>query len=250
MADDGPWLNVPQAVVLEATRDIDLALDLTAESAALLLIKASWRVARRPVIPPEADADTRQPGDVLRAVHEAKTALPRDSHYLEAQRRVHGRLVEGVKTKARRTPRGPYESIDPVEYIGAELEGMDAIDKKTGIVILFDLLINLIDYVEHLTGQPIRPVGAASSRAPDQMQEHPEIDKWECTGDPVPKLIDWARSIWGEDIQKLPNRIELVRVFRGQFGRVSGINEKTMREVRRQLASREAQRGGAPMHRH
>jgi hypothetical protein len=127
---------------------------------------------------------------------------------------------------------------------------MDAIDKKTGTVILFDLLINLIDYVEHLTGQPIRPVGAASSRAPDQMQEHPEIDKWECTGDPVPKLIDWARSIWGEDIQKLPNRIELVRVFRGQFGRVSGINEKTMREVRRQLASREAQRGGAPMHRH
>jgi hypothetical protein len=142
--------------------------------------------------------------------------------------------------------------MDPVEYIGAELEGMDAIDKKTGTVILFDLLINLIDYVEHLTGQPIRPVGAASSRAPDQMQEHSsrEIDKWECTGDPVPKLIDWARSIWGEDIQKLPNRIELVRVFRGQFGRVSGINEKTMREVRRQLASREAQRGGAPTHRH
>jgi hypothetical protein len=31
---------------------------------------------------------------------------------------------------------------------------------------------------------------------------------------------------------------------------VSGINEKTMREVRRQLASQEAQRGGAPMHRH
>jgi hypothetical protein len=251
MADDGPWLNVPQAVVLEATRDIDLALDLTAESAALLLIKASWRVARRPVIPPEADADTRQPGDVLRAVHEAKTALPRDSHYLEAQRRVHGRLVEGVKTKARRTPRGPYESLDPVEYIGAELEGMDAIDKKTGTVILFDLLINLIDYVETLTGQPIRPVGAASSRAPDQMQEQSSQDfqKWECTGDPVPKLIDWARSRWGEGSQALPNRFELLEVFRGQFGRVLGINEKTMREVRRRLASREARRGGAATHR-
>jgi hypothetical protein len=236
MADDGPWLNVPQAVVLEATRDIDLALDLTAESAALLLIKASWRVARRPVIPPEADADTRQPGD---------------SHYLEAQRRVHGRLVEGVKTKARRTPRGPYESLDPVEYIGAELEGMDAIDKKTGTVILFDLLINLIDYVEHLTGQPIRPVGAASSRAPDQMQEQSSQDfqKWECTGDPVPKLIDWARSRWGEGSQALPNRFELLEVFRGQFGRVLGINEKTMREVRRRLASREARRGGAATHR-
>jgi hypothetical protein len=40
--------------------------------------------------------------------------------------------VAGVRTKARRTPRGPYESLDPVEYIGAELEGLDAIDKKPG----------------------------------------------------------------------------------------------------------------------
>jgi hypothetical protein len=141
--------------------------------------------------------------------------------------------------------------LDPVEYIGAELEGMDAIDKKTGTVILFDLLINLIDYVEHLTGQPIRPVGAASSRAPDQMQEQSSQDfqKWECTGDPVPKLIDWARSRWGEGSQALPNRFELLEVFRGQFGRVLGINEKTMREVRRRLASREARRGGAATHR-
>ena len=250
MADDGPWLNVPQTAVLEVTRDIELAVGLTAETTPLLVIKANQRLARRIEIPLEANADADQRRD---AVEQAKTALRSDSanrRYREAQQRVRGRLVAGVRTKARRTPRGPYESLDPVEYIGAELEGMDAIDKKTGTVILFDLLINLIDYVEHLTGQPIRPVGAASSRAPDQMQEHPEIDKWECTGDPVPKLIDWARSIWGEDIQKLPNRIELVRVFRGQFGRVSGINEKTMREVRRQLASREAQRGGAPMHRH
>jgi hypothetical protein len=128
---------------------------------------------------------------------------------------------------------------------------MDAIDKKTGTVILFDLLINLIDYVEHLTGQPIRPVGAASSRAPDQMQEQSSQDfqKWECTGDPVPKLIDWARSRWGEGSQALPNRFELLEVFRGQFGRVLGINEKTMREVRRRLASREARRGGAATHR-
>jgi hypothetical protein len=84
------------------------------------------------------------------------------------------------------------------------------------------------------------------------MREDPSLDgdKWGCAGDPVPKLIEWARSRWGEGSQALPNRFELLGLFREQFGRVSGINEKTMRLVRQQLASREARRGGARMHRH
>jgi hypothetical protein len=251
MTDDGPWLNVQQAAVLEVTRDIELAAGLTAETTPLLVIKANQLLARRIEIPLEANADADQRRD---AVEQARTALRSDSanrRYLEAQQRVRGRLVAGVRTKARRTPRGPYESLDRVEFIGAELEGLDAIDKKTGTVILFDLLINLYDYVEHMIGKPVRLADAEASRAPGQIQEHSsrEFAKWERTGDPLPKLIDWAQSIWGEDIQKLPNRVELVRVFREQFGRVSGICEKEMRAVRRQLASRGARRGGAPMHR-
>jgi hypothetical protein len=87
-----------------------------------------------------------------------------------------------------------------------------------------------------------------------QVPEHSAraVEKWDCAGDPVPKLIDWARSRWGEDSEKLPNRRELLLILlihREQFGRVSGINEKTMAEVRRSLASREARRGGARMHR-
>jgi hypothetical protein len=193
MTDDGPRLNVPQAVVLEATRDIELVLDLTAETTALLMIKAN-RVLGPTVIPLEADADEEQRLDALRKFHEAKTAMQADSHYLETERRVHGRLVAGVRTKARRTPGGRYESVDPVEYTGAELQGVDAIDKRTRTVMLFDLRINLFDFVESLTGNPVRPAGAASSLALGQMQEHSshEIEKWECTGDPVPKLIDWA----------------------------------------------------------
>ena len=111
-----------------------------------------------------------------------------------------------MRTKARRTPGGPYESVDPVEYIGAELQGLDAIDKRTGTVILFDLLINLYDYVENLTGKPVRLADADSSRAPGQMREDPSphVEKWGCTGDPVPKLIDWARSRWGEDLKSCP----------------------------------------------
>jgi hypothetical protein len=251
MADDGPWLNVPQAAVLEVTRDIELAVGLTAETTALLVIKANRLLARLIVIPLEADADTEQRGAALKKFHEARTAMPADSRYLEAEQRVGCRLVAGVRTKAKRTPRGRYESVDPVEYIAAKLQGVDAIDKKTRTVILFDVLINLYDYIEHLTGEPITPAEVAPFPAPSQMREHPSqgVERWECTGDPVPKLIEWARSSWGEDIQKLPNRLELLRLFRKQFGRASGINEKAMREVRRHLAPREARRGGAPMHR-
>ena len=166
MADDGPWLNVQQAAVLEVTRDVEVAAGLTAETTPLLAIKANQLLARRIEIPLEANADADQRRD---AVEQARTALRSDSansRYLEAQQRVQRRLVAGVRTKARRTPHGPYESLDRVEFIGAELEGLDAIDKKTGTVILFDLLINLYDYVEHMIGKPVKLADAEASRAP------------------------------------------------------------------------------------
>ena len=249
MTDDDPWLNVPQAVVLEATRDIELVLDLTAETPALLQIRAIWRLARRPVIPPEANPHPEQWNDSRKIFDEARATLRPD--YLEAQQQVNRRLAAGVRTKARRTRGGAYESIDPVEYVGTELQGVDAIDKRSRSVRLFDILINVFDYVEYLAGKPITSMVDASSLAPDQIRDGSprQADKWECTGDPVAKLIDWARPMCGDDPQKLPNRTELLRLFREQFGRVSGINEKTMREVRRQLASPEARRGGARMHR-
>jgi hypothetical protein len=93
MTDDDPWLNVPQAVVLEATRDIELVLDLTAETPALLQIKASWRLARRAVIPPEANPHPQQWGDTRKIFDEAKATLRPD--YLEAQQQVNRRLAAG-----------------------------------------------------------------------------------------------------------------------------------------------------------
>jgi hypothetical protein len=199
----------------------------------------------------EADADKERWVDAFRKMQEAKAATQPDNRYLEAQQRVHRRLAAGVRTKASRTPGGPSESVDPVEYTRVELEGVDAIDKRTRTVMLFDVRINAYDFIESLTGRPIGSAGPASSGAPSQMQEHAVqvVEKWDCIGDCVPKLIDWAQSRWGEDIQKLPGRADLLRIFRGQFGRVFGINDKTMREVRRQLAPRRARRGGAPMHR-
>jgi hypothetical protein len=102
-----------------------------------------------------------------------------------------------------------------------------------------------------LTARPIRPAGNPTSHPLLQVQEHSAraLERWDCAGDPLPKLIAWARSRWGEDGEKLPNRKALLSTHREQFGRVPGINEKTMAEVRLPLASREARRGGAPMHR-
>jgi hypothetical protein len=54
------WLNVPQAVVLEATRDIDLALGLTSETPALLIVKGNRIVGHRTVVPLEANAGEEQ----------------------------------------------------------------------------------------------------------------------------------------------------------------------------------------------
>jgi hypothetical protein len=82
------------------------------------------------------------------------------------------------------------------------------------------------------------PTGGVSSRpyAKHRQPVSEKIEKWDSGGDPVPKLVDWARSKWGDGGQALPSRYELLRVFREQFGRVLGINEKVMRELRRQLA--------------
>lgn len=248
MVDDGPWLYVPQAVVLEVTGDIERALELTADSPVLLVIKANNLLAFGTEIPLAENADAEQLHDARRR---ARTAMPVASTYLTAGQRVRGRLVAGVRTKARRRRGGPYESVDPVEYVGAELRGVDAIDKWTRSVMLFDVLINTFDLIENLTGRPIRAAGISPSDALGQVSEHSAraVEKWDCAGDPLPKLIAWARSRWGEDGEKVPNRKALLLIHREQFGRVPGVNEKTMAEVRREVASRKARRGGAPTHR-
>jgi hypothetical protein len=251
MSEDGPWLNVPQAVVLEATRDINLALDLTEDDPVLLVIKANQRIARRTEIPLEEDADNEQRCDAFRRLREERAALHGDNRYQEAQQRVHRRLLAGVRTKASRTPGGPCESVDLVEFTRVELRGVDAIDKRTTAVMLFDLRINGFDLNELSPGRSTSSVDADSPQKLHQMHEpsSQEGKKWAHTGDPVPKLIRWAQSKWGDAPEKLPNRAELLQVFRERFGPIRGVNEHTMREVRRQLAPERARRGGAPMHR-
>src|SRR6516162_3387585 len=73
----------------------------------------------------------------------------------------------GGKDQSGRTLGGPYENVDPVEYVGTELRGSDAIDKWTRRVRLFDIRINAFNYIEHVTGKPIRPARRAPSPVPD-----------------------------------------------------------------------------------
>ena len=205
MSEDGPWLNVPQAVVLEATRDINLALDLTEDDPVLLVIKANQRIALRTVIPLEEDADDEQRRDAFRRLREERAALHGDNRYQEAQQRVHRRLLAGVRTKASRTPGGPCESVDLVEFTRVELRGVDAIDKRTTAVMLYDLRINGFDLNDADSPQKLHQMHEPSSQ---------EGKKWGCTGDPMPELIRWAQSKWGHDPEKLPNRAQLLQIFR------------------------------------
>lgn len=251
MTDNDPWLSVPQAVVLSATGNLELVLDLVIEDPALLVVRANDLIARRTVIPLVADADQKQRGEAFRKLQESIIYKPEEGRYGELQGQLHRYLIAGLRTKASRAPGGAYENVDPVEYTRAELRGVDAIDKRTGKVILFDIRVNCTDLIRSLAETLLTPAGAAASQAYTG-QHHPksqDVGKWDHAGDPVPKLIAWARSHWGNDAQELPNRDELLRAFRRQFGRVLGVNQKTMREVRRRLASREARRGGAQRHR-
>jgi hypothetical protein len=249
------WLTVPQAVVLEVTGDIEAVLALTDDDPAILLIKANRLVSDFLVIPLDADADDETRRDALRRFHEAKSAGrgDRGSRYSQALQRVHERLVAGVATKASRTLGGRSEDVDPAEFTRVELQGVDAVDNRTGTVSLHDLRIDGYTYIESLTGKPIE---VASGSLSDELAQIPEdvspVEKSDCLdlGDPLPKVIEWARSKWGDDFKNLPSRSELLQIFRKQFRRVQGVSEKTMREVRRQLAPKQSRRGGAPMHRH
>jgi hypothetical protein len=246
MAESVIWLNLPQAVVLEATRDIDCVRDLTDDDPTLLLIKASQALGYSTTYPvQQGDVEEEHRYEADKKLDEIKTAMRLENRYLLAGQRLQARLIAGVRTKASRTPAGPYESIDPVEYTRAELCGVDAVDTMTKRPVLFGLRIEFFDLVESLTDKSVnRPTAGI---APSQVQEEPPR-QWTCQGDPLPHLIEWGRSKWGEDLQHLPNRERLLLQFRDEFGLIRGVNEKTMRELRRVLM-RKRHGGGTSFHR-
>lgn len=122
---------------------------------------------------------------------------------------------------------------------------MDAADKRTGEIILYDLRINSTDLLNKLTAGAKEICGIASQPDPGSLV----AENWISKGDPLPQLLEWARQRWGRALDELPNVQELLHAHRAQFGRVPGISERTMREVRRKLAPEKLRRGSAPTHR-
>ena len=97
MKTDQLWINVPHAVVLEVTRNLDAVLALTGDALVLLVIKANHLVSDFMVIPLDTGADEEIRREALRKFHEVKGTGRGDkhSHYLRGLERVHGRLLQG-----------------------------------------------------------------------------------------------------------------------------------------------------------
>ena len=68
------WFTVPHAVVLEATRDIELVVGLKDDDPDMLLMRANQLIAPRIFIPLEADADEDRQLEAVRKLQEEKTA--------------------------------------------------------------------------------------------------------------------------------------------------------------------------------
>jgi len=99
MARQQAWLTLPQVVVLEATRDLDLVFQVTGSNPDLLSIKANQILGMLAYVPIEAEASDEQRRDALRQLRQEKLPGERESRYLVAQQRVAGLLAGGVPVK-------------------------------------------------------------------------------------------------------------------------------------------------------
>jgi hypothetical protein len=135
------WLNIPQAVVSEATGDLELAKRLEERDPQLLIIRATHLLPLGTVeVEPAASAQVMQHA-VRKLREEIESQSSRRSYNLSIQR-IRGKLINGVSAKGRRAPNLPLESIDAAEFAYLALEGLDAVDPRTGNIAWYDLLID------------------------------------------------------------------------------------------------------------
>lgn len=170
------------------------------------------------------------------------------SRYLNTQERLPALLATGVLVQASTEPHGKLTVIDSVEFTRLRFRGLDAVDVRTGKVVFYNLRIDGFEFVAKLKQQAQGPESSTIERA-DQPDHWASLKERmaACRGDRLPLLIEWARLKYGK--QKLPPRQQMLKDFRKFFGALLGVNEKTMRDVRRHLVTEQDRRGGAPTHR-
>jgi hypothetical protein len=142
------WLNVPQAVVLEATGDLGRASGLVERDPVLLVIKAPRLLPPLARVPIEPDASNEERQLAARRIREEIEPQQSKRCYAISLRRVHSKLRDGVTTKGRRAPNLPIEIIDPAEFVSLELDGVNAVDPRTGEPVFYDLLVCARELIE------------------------------------------------------------------------------------------------------
>jgi hypothetical protein len=135
------WLNIPRAVVLEATGDLKRARGLEGHEPQLLVHKAALLLPPLGKVPIEPDAGDEELRLALQRIREEIVPRSSESSYAVSLRRVHAKLIDGVTTKGRRAPNLPLEVIDPAEFVYLELDDLNAVDRRRGKIIFYDLLV-------------------------------------------------------------------------------------------------------------
>lgn len=104
------WLNIPQAVVLEATGDLKRARGLKERDPQLLVVKAALLLPPLGSVPIEPDASDEEVRLALRKIREKIEPRSSERSYAVSLRRVHAKLIDGVTAKGRRAPNLPLRS--------------------------------------------------------------------------------------------------------------------------------------------
>jgi hypothetical protein len=147
------WLNIPQAVILEATKDLERARALKERDPQLLLIKAALLLPLG-TAPVKADASAEETQLALRMLKEEMDSRTSQRSYDVFLRRVHVKIINGVTIKGRRALNLPWVVIDAAEVACFELDGVDAVDPRTGKIICYDLVVSARELIEAKSGDP------------------------------------------------------------------------------------------------
>jgi hypothetical protein len=142
------WLNIPQAVVLEATGDLKRARGLEERDPQLLVHKAALLLPPLGWVPVKPDASDEETRLAFRKLREEIAPRSSERCYFVFLRKVHAKLIDGVTAKGRRAPNLPLEVVDPAEFVYLELDDLNAVDPRTGEAFFYDLLVCARELIE------------------------------------------------------------------------------------------------------
>ena len=153
--------------MLEATGNLEWASGLVERNRQLLVIKATRLLPPLARVPIEPDASSKELQLAARKIREEIEPQQSKRSYAISLRRVHSKLRGGVTTKGRRAPNLPVEIIDPAEFVCLEIDGVNAVDPRTGKTIFYDLLVCARELIGVKSEDSSRSEFSSAPRNPD-----------------------------------------------------------------------------------